>query len=123
MAAPNTVVIDAEYESEWYLIPKGFSTHVKALQYAAGIAKAWEDQSGVPAIWIKGGEMEARWSVGTLLAVASWYGWFDGLARRLALKLPIHRSDEVEMLVMRSTQISPHNSAHVRTRCELLATM
>jgi hypothetical protein len=77
MAAPFIVTVDAEYGSEWYLTPWGFSTYTDALRYAAGIAKGWEGRSGTPAIWIKGAKAEGPWSVEALVAVGFMYKWFD----------------------------------------------
>jgi outer membrane receptor for monomeric catechols len=77
MVARYTVTVEADYESEWYLTPMGFATMTDALKHAAGIAKGWEGRDNTPSIWIRGAENEGPWTVKGLLAVASWYRWFD----------------------------------------------
>ena len=44
------VVVDAEYDLEWYLTPIRFPTHFDATRYAAGIANAWHGRSDAPTI-------------------------------------------------------------------------
>jgi len=75
---PYRVVVDAEYESKWYLEPQAFPTRHEAVRYAAGIAKWWAGQDGAPStIWIKGPDFQFPQSVGGLLTIGWWLRWFD----------------------------------------------
>jgi hypothetical protein len=74
------VVVDAEYDSEWYLTPKRFLTHFDATRYAAGIAKAWHGRSDAPTISIKGPDRTDTYSIGGLHFLGLVYRWFEDLS-------------------------------------------
>jgi hypothetical protein len=74
---PYIVVVDADYESEWYLTPMRFPTHLAAMRYAAGIANAWYGRSGAPTISIKGPERIDRLSINALHFLGMIYNWFE----------------------------------------------
>jgi hypothetical protein len=64
------VVVDAEFDSEWYLTPMSFSSHYEAFRHAYGIAASWRGLPDAPQIWIKGhghDYLQGPWSVEGLL--------------------------------------------------------
>jgi hypothetical protein len=65
------VVVEAEFDSEWYLTPLGFSDFRAAMQHAIGIARSWQDRADAPRICIRGdGNAGELWTVKRLLASA-----------------------------------------------------
>lgn len=77
MAHPYLVVVDAEYQSEWYLTPLSFPTHLEALRHAAGIANSWRGRLNTPTISIKGPERNDTFSAGFLHSIGTAYSWFE----------------------------------------------
>lgn len=69
------VCVDAEYESEWYLTPASFSTHLEALRHGFGIAKAWENCSNAPKILIRATGDPQAWDIQSLLYVGYLFNW------------------------------------------------
>jgi hypothetical protein len=67
------VVVEAEYESEWYLTPWSFSEFGSALNHAIGIARSWQGQPDAPPIRIRADNGVADvWCIGRLLAIAPY---------------------------------------------------
>ncbi len=74
---PYVVVVDAEYESEWYLTPKRFPNHLGALRYAAGIAISFFGRPNAPTISINGPEGGQTFRPHALRFIGWTWGWFD----------------------------------------------
>lgn len=74
---PYLVVVDAEYESDWYLTPNRFPTKETAMRHAAGIAISLRGVPGAPAtISVKGPELTASLSVEALVFLGLANDWF-----------------------------------------------
>ena len=72
------MVVDADYESEWYLTPMSFATYDEALRFAACIAWDWGEPSAeAPEILIRCPDRTARLLPGTLIFTGLTFMWFE----------------------------------------------
>ncbi len=72
------VSVEAEFDSEWYLVPWVFPTHGAALRHAIGIARSWHGKRHAPFIRISSDNGDTKdWTVFGLTSVSYFVEGID----------------------------------------------